>query len=284
VIKIKADNTKVQALKNAVQILKTRTGIIPKAALVLGSGLGALAETIKADAIIKYSEIEGMPKSTVSGHKGCFVFGHIGHVPVVIMQGRIHYYEGYSMDEVVMPIRIMGLMGAETLFLSNAAGGINKEFSTGDLMLITGQISSFVPSPLIGGNLDELGARFPDMSQIYNIKLQNHIIEAAGRTGLSIKKGVYLQVSGPNYESPEEIDMYRILGADAVGMSTACEAVAAHHMGLKVCGVSLITNMAAGVSETPLSHNEVKDMAAQKGEEFKRLITESVKIIGEDND
>ena len=180
------------------------------------------------------------------------------------------------MQEVVLPIRLMKMLGAEILFLTNAAGGIGKEFAAGDFMLITDQIASFVPSPLIGKNVDELGPRFPDMSEIYNKELQELIRTAAREEEIPLKEGVYLQFSGPNYESPAEIRMARILGADAVGMSTACEAIAANHMGMKVCGISCISNLACGISDTPLSHAEVQQMADEKAPLFERLVTKSI--------
>ena len=223
---------------------------------------------------------EGFPVSTVAGHEGRFVFGNIENVPVVIMQGRVHYYEGYDVRDVVMPIRLMGLLGAKTLFLTNAAGGINKSFAQGALMMITDHISSLVPSPLIGGNIDELGLRFPDMSEIYTKKLRDIIRESAKELSIALCEGVYIQTTGPNYETPAEIRAYETLGADAVGMSTAIEAMAARHMGLSVCGISCITNMAAGLSPVPLTHEEVKETADRVGADFKRLVKRAIAAIG----
>lgn len=194
----------------------------------------------------------------------------------MIMQGRVHYYEGYAMTDVVLPVRLMKLLGAEILFLTNAAGGVNFDFHPGDFMMITDQIASFVPSPLIGANVEELGERFSDMSQIYDKELQNLLEETAGDLGIALQKGVYIQLTGPNYESPAEVRMCRLLGADAVGMSTACEAVAANHCGMKICGISCITNLACGMSDTPLNHKEVQDIADKKASEFKRLLTEAI--------
>lgn len=248
----------------------------PKVALVLGSGLGDYAESIQVEASLDYHNIEEFPISTVPGHKGRFIFGYINKVPVVIMQGRVHYYEGYPMSDVVLPIRLMKMMGAEVLFLTNAAGGTNYDFHPGDLMLIKDQISSFIESPLLGENLNELGTRFPDMSEIYNKELRNIIKDVGKSLGISLKEGTYIQLSGPNYESPSEVKMYRLLGADAVGMSTACEAIAANHMGMKICGISCISNMACGMTEEALSHTEVQKIADQVAEVFKKLITESI--------
>ena len=200
------------------------------------------------------------------------IFGKIGKTPVVIMQGRVHYYEGYPMEDVIMPARIMGLLGIKTLLLTNAAGGVNKGFSAGDLMLIKDHVSCFVPNPLIGKNLSELGTRFPDMSEVYDRELSGRIKACAESLGTELKEGVYCQLTGPSYETPAEIKMLSVLGADAVGMSTAVEAIAARHMGVRVCGISLITNMAAGISEVPLSHEEVKEAADKAEVEFGALV------------
>ncbi len=253
----------------------------PKAALVLGSGLGDYADAVRVVRTLDYCRIEDFPVSTVPGHKGRFVFGYVGKVPVVIMQGRVHYYEGYSMEEVVLPIRLMKMMGAEILFLTNAAGGVNEQFHAGDFMMITDQISSFVPSPLIGPNMDELGPRFCDMSQIYDKELQEIIRSAARRLDIPLKEGTYIQLTGPAYETPAEVRMVRALGADAVGMSTACEAVAANHMGMKICGISCISNLGCGMSGQPLSHEEVQETADRVAPLFKYLITESIKKMGD---
>ena len=245
----------------------------PRAALILGSGLGDYGESIQVESTLDYHDIEGFPVSTVPGHKGRFLFGYVGDVPVVIMQGRVHYYEGYPITDVVLPIRLMKMMGAELLFLTNAAGGLNPDFSVGDFMMITDQIANFVPSPLIGPNIDELGPRFCDMSEIYNKDLQGIIRETAKELGISIKEGVYVQLTGPNFETPHEVKMCRILGGDAVGMSTACEAIAANHMGMKICGISCISNMGCGMQEQPLSHAEVQETADRVAPLFKKLIT-----------
>ena len=237
-------NEVYEKLQGCLKSVREKTDFKPEIALVLGSGLGEYAEEIEVAAAIDYKDIEGFPVSTVPGHKGRFIFGYVNGVPVVIMQGRVHFYEGYPMSDVVLPARLMGLMGAKILFLTNASGGINSTFHAGDFMLIRDHIVSFVPSPLIGANIDELGPRFPDMSDIYRRELRDIIKETAKEEGIELKEGVYLQLTGPSYESPSEVSMCRTLGADAVGMSTACEAVAANHMGMAVCGISCITNMA----------------------------------------
>lgn len=275
-------NNEYEKLLRCCRSVRERVSFTPEIALVLGSGLGDYADSIRIEQILDYHEIEGFPVSTAPGHKGRFLFGFVRDVPVVIMQGRIHYYEGYSMSDVVLPIRMMGLMGAKVLFLTNASGGIQEGMHPGDFMLITDQISDFVPSPLIGPNPDELGTRFPDMSHIYAENLQDAVRRAAVRTGIPLKEGVYIQLTGPNYESPAEIRMCRAIGADAVGMSTACEAIAANHMGMRVCGISCISNLAAGISGIPLSHAEVQASADRAAPMFRQLVTESIlEIAGE---
>ena len=239
---------------------------------MLGSGLGGFADNVKIEAVVEYGEIEGFPVSTVSGHKGRFVLGYVGKEPVAVMQGRVHYYEGYPMRDVVLPIRVMARLGARRLILTNAAGGIHPDFAAGALMLLTDHISSFVPSPLLGPNEEAFGLRFPDMSEVYSRKLRTVAEEEAGKLGIPLKQGIYFQTTGPNYETPAEIRMFRTLGADAVGMSTACEAMTARHLGLEVCGISCITNLAAGISKAPLSHEEVKATADRVAEDFQALL------------
>ena len=255
---------------------KEKIDFKPEIAIILGSGLGALADEIDVKAVLNYSEIEGFPTSTVPGHKGRFVFGYMDGVPVVIMQGRVHYYEGYPMSDVVLPTRLMKLMGARVLFLTNASGGVNFGFNAGDFMLINDQISTFIPSPLIGPNIDELGTRFPDMSEIYDKDLRDIIKKTAKDLDIKLQEGVYIQLKGPNFESPAEIRMCRTLGADAVGMSTACEAIAANHMGMKICGISCVANLGCGMTENPLTHKEVMEAADKAAPLFKKLIRGSV--------
>ena len=263
-------------LEVALSVIREKTDFVPRVGLVLGSGLGDFAEGDDIVAEVSYSDIPGFPTSSVVGHKGRFVFKYVEGVPCVIMQGRVHHYEGYDTQKVVMPIRLMRLMGAETLFLTNAAGGINKAFSEGALMLISDHISSLVPSPLIGENIDELGVRFPDMSAVYDKELREKIKRCAKELSIEIHEGVYIQTTGPNYETPAEIRAYEILGADAVGMSTACEAMAARHMGMRVCGISCISNMAAGLNPAPLSHEDIKAMAEKIGDSFKTLVASAI--------
>lgn len=261
------------------KIIREKTDFIPEIAIVLGSGLGNYAEKMEVAAEISYTEIEGFPVSTVAGHDGKFLFGYIGGKAVVMMKGRVHYYEGYEMEDVVLPIRLMKMLGAETLILTNAAGGIDPSYTPGDLMLIEDQIASFVPSPLRGQNLESLGTRFPDMSNIYDSELKDIAKKVAQKQGLNLKRGVYVQTQGPNYESPAEIKMYAAFGAHAVGMSTACEAVAARHMGMRIVGISCISNMAAGVLDQPLNHQEVQETANKIRSVFEQLISGIVEEI-----
>lgn len=266
-------------INECVRYIRSKTSFVPDIGIVLGSGLGAFSKKIDIECVIDYNDIPGFPVSTVNGHAGRFILGYIHNKPVIAMQGRVHYYEGYSMSEVVLPVRVMKLLGIKTLVLTNAAGGVNETFVPGDLMLITDHVSSFVPSPLIGKNIDELGTRFPDMSNVYSERLQKLILNISSEIGIDLKSGVYLQLTGPNYETPAEIRLCRLLGADAVGMSTACEAIAANHMGLEVCGISCITNMASGILKQKLDHKEVQQTADKASEDFNGLILALIKEI-----
>lgn len=269
-----------ERLEKCYECFKKKINFTPDIALILGSGLGDYADSIKQEAVLDYSEIEGFPISTVAGHKGRFVFGYIGDVKVVIMQGRVHYYEGYPMEDVVLPVRLMKLMGAKLLFLTNAAGGVNFDYKAGDFMLISDHIC-MAPSPLIGENANELGVRFPDMSNIYDRELRDIVRNTAKELDIPLREGVYIQLTGPNYESPAEIRMVRTLGADAVGMSTACEAVAANHCGLKTVGISCISNLACGITDQPLTHAEVQETADRAAPLFRQLVTQSVIKLAE---
>lgn len=260
--------------------VRAKTDFVPEIALILGSGLGGFGEKLDVKDIVEYKDIEGFPISTVPGHKGRFIFGYVEGVPVVVMQGRVHCYEGYPVQDVVLPARLMGLLGAKVLFLTNAAGGANPNFKAGDLMLIRDHISCFVPSPLIGANIDELGTRFPDMTQVYDNELCDAVLAAADSIGLKLQQGVYLQLRGPQFESPAEVRMCRMLGADAIGMSTACEAIAAHHMGMRVCGISCVSNLAAGMTDKALTHAEVMEAADKVEAQFTKLVTASIANIG----
>ncbi|MCM1026776.1 MAG: purine-nucleoside phosphorylase [Roseburia sp.] len=266
-----------EKLLNCCECVRRKTDFVPKVAIVLGSGLGDYAESIRVEYELPYSEIEGFPVSTVPGHAGKFIFGYVDEVPVVCMKGRVHYYEGYPITDVVLPARLMKLLGAQILFLTNAAGGINTSFHAGDLMLIRDHISLFAPNPLIGANIDALGVRFPDMSTVYDQDLQQLIRQAAKDNGIFLQEGVYVQLTGPSFEAPAEIRLLRSLGCDAAGMSTVVEAIAANHMGMKICGISCISNLAAGMTANPLTHEEVQEAADLAAPNFKKLVTESVK-------
>ncbi|MDO4562597.1 MAG: purine-nucleoside phosphorylase [Clostridia bacterium] len=259
-------------LKRCIECVRAKVNFKPQIAIVLGSGLVEFAETIDIHATMRYGEIDGFPISTAPGHPGKYVFGYIGDIPVVIMQGRVHYYEGYSMSDVVLPIRLMGSLGASALVLTNAAGAVNPAFSVGDFMILRDHISLFVPSPLIGKNDETLGTRFPDMSNVYDAALRECAHSVANVLDIELKEGIYVQLTGPSYETPAEIRMLRALGADAVGMSTVAEAIAARHMGLRVCAISAISNLASGMKEQTLSHEDIMAMSAQIGPTFHRLL------------
>ncbi|HCJ01323.1 MAG TPA: purine-nucleoside phosphorylase [Clostridiales bacterium] len=261
-----------EMVRIAEESVRKVTSFVPDVAIVLGSGLGAFAEEVENPIVIGSDRISGYAKSTISGHLGRLVFGTLRGKKVVIQQGRVHYYEGYEMSQVVLPVRLMCALGAKTVILTNAAGGIDPSYKAGDLMAITGQISQFVPSPLRGENDDEFGPRFPDMSCVYSPRLIALAKEGAAKAGITMHEGVYIQVSGPQFETPEEIRAFRVLGADAVGMSTAVEAIAARHMGREVMGISLIANPAAGISEEPLSHEDVKRAADAAGKKFGEVL------------
>ena len=264
-------------LMTCLESVKAKIDFKPEIALILGSGLGDYADEINIVDTIEYRDIEGFPVSTVKGHKGRFVFGYVEETPVVIMQGRVHYYEGYPMTDVVLPTRLMGMLGAKKILLTNAAGGVNVAYKPGDFMLITDHITTGVPSPLIGPNMEELGTRFPDMSEVYSARLRSVIRKCAAECRIDIKEGVYVQFTGPSFESPAEIRMVRTLGGDAVGMSTVVEAIAANHMGMRICGISCVCNLAAGMTDTPLTHEEVQEAADKAEPLFTKLVAEAVK-------
>lgn len=241
----------------------------PDTALVLGSGLGFFAETsLELAGNLNYADLPDFPRSTAPGHAGRFVWGRLGPRKVVCMQGRFHYYEGYSLAQIALPIRLMAAAGAQTLFLTNAAGGIRRDFQAGDLMLLMDHINLLGDNPLRGPNDDRLGPRFPDMSQVYDPELRKLARRVAVQNDLLLREGVYLATSGPSFETPAEIRAFRILGADAVGMSTVPEAITARHLGMRVAAVSCITNLAAGLSQEPISHEDVEDTATRVRKPF----------------
>ncbi len=271
-----SNNEAYEKLKGCFKAVRRKTNFSPEIAITLGSGLGDFADNIQVETVIDYKDIDGFPVSTAPGHAGQFILGTLGGKKVVCMKGRIHYYEGYSVSDVVLPARLMRLMGAQILFLTNASGGINPAFKAGDFMLLTDHISSFVPNPLVGPNFSEIGVRFPDMTEVYDRKLSDIIRNSAKECGIDLKEGVYLQTSGASYESPAEIKMYKSLGADAVGMSTAIEAIAAHHAGLRVVAVSCISNLAAGISPAKLTEEEVLEAGRAAAPRFKELVIRSI--------
>ncbi|MCR5178788.1 MAG: purine-nucleoside phosphorylase [Lachnospiraceae bacterium] len=270
-----------ERIASAVKSVQDRTNLRPKVALVLGSGLGEFAAELIVTEEIPYSEIEGFPVSTAPGHDGKLILGLLDKTPVVCMKGRVHCYEGYDPWEVVFPVRVMKRLGAEVLFVTNAAGGINFGFMAGDLMLITDHISLFAPNPLIGPNLNDFGTRFPDMTHAYDEELCDLIRDAAFDEHVPLQEGVYVQVTGPSFESPTEIKMLRSLGADAVGMSTVSEVIAARHAGMRVVGISCIANAAAGMTKELLSGDDVNLTANEAAPLFTRLLTGSIRRIGE---
>lgn len=262
----------LEQLEEAKRYIEDKTTLNPEVGLILGSGLGVLADTLEERVTIPYGDIPHFPVSTVEGHAGELLIGMAGGRPVVMMSGRFHLYEGYSPDTVTFPVRVMKAMGVRQLLVTNSAGGINTRFKPGDLMLITDHLNLTGQNPLAGPNEARLGPRFPDMSEAYSKRLRNVAREAAGQLGIELREGVYAGLLGPSYETPAEIRMLRQLGADAVGMSTVLEVIAARHAGLEVLGISCITNMAAGILDQPLSHDEVVETAARVRETFLELV------------
>jgi purine-nucleoside phosphorylase len=267
-----ASTSLYERAEHATRIIRARINVEPRIAVVLGSGLGGFADDFEDAAGIPYEEIPGFMRSTAQGHAGRLVAGKVDSVPVVAMQGRVHYYEGYSLEEVTFPIRTFSLLGIKTLILTNAAGGINVQLTQGGLMVLTDHVNLMGDNPLRGANDERFGPRFPDMSSVYSPELQELAIEEARAVGVEMRRGVYCALSGPSYETPAEIHLLRNLGADAVGMSTVPEAIVARHMGLEVLGISCITNMAAGISDEPINHEEVMATGDRVRESFTELL------------
>ena len=264
---------------SAADFIRSQISLRPTVGLVLGSGLGDFANTLEDAVRIPYSDIPNFPVPTVPGHSGALVFGRKCGQDVVVLQGRIHYYEGLPQQEITLPIRVLAALGVKTLVLTNACGGVNLSFHPGDLMLICDHINLSGSSPLLGPNLDTFGPRFPDMSDLYTAALRSAIKEKAAAAGISLQEGVYAMYPGPNYETPAEIRMFRILGADTVGMSTVPEALVAGHCGMQVVGVSCITNMAAGVLPVKLSHAEVIETADRVHDVFHKLVDLILEVV-----
>lgn len=250
-------STLYERAQEAARLIRTRTSADVSVAIVLGSGLGAFAGDLAAPAEIPYNDIPGFARTTVEGHAGRLLIGKLNEVTVAAMQGRFHFYEGYSLEDVTFPIRVLKLLGVRTLVLTNAAGSLNVEFTPGSLMVISDHINLLGDNPLRGRNDERFGPRFPDLTSVYSPELQNIVIDAGNAMGLELRRGIYAALSGPSYETPAEIHMVRTLGADAVGMSTVPEAIVARHMGMNVVGISCITNLAAGVSNRPIDHSQV---------------------------
>lgn len=271
-------------LDEASSFIQKQLTAEPSIGMILGSGLGVLAEKIENPVTVTYSEIPHFPVSTVSGHKGQLVAGTLEGRQVIAMQGRFHYYEGYSMQQVTFPVRVMKKLGVTSLIVTNASGGINQNFMPGDLMVITDHINNMGHNPLIGSNDDESGPRFPDMSAVYDRSYIKHAEACAANLNITIQKGVYVGNTGPTYETPAEVNMLRVLGGDAVGMSTVPEVIVSSHTGLRVLGISCISNMAAGIMDQPLTHDEVMKTTANVREDFLRFVRELVRTLPEESE
>ncbi|MDP4144817.1 MAG: purine-nucleoside phosphorylase [Bacillota bacterium] len=267
-------------ISESVNFIKNKINFKPEVGIILGSGLGNLAEQVENKVIIKYSEVPNLPTSTVKGHAGQFVFGKFKGKNIMMMQGRFHYYEGYDMRNLSLPVYIMKYLGVENLIVTNAAGGVNTEFYPGDLMLIKDHINFAFSNPLIGKNDELVGPRFPDMSTAYSRQLIALAKKTASRLNIKIVEGTYFMMTGPSYETPAEIKMIRHLGGDAVGMSTVPEVIAARHCGLQVLGISCITNMAAGILDKPLNHEEVIETSLKVKDKFILLVSNIIESIG----
>src|ERR1044072_6673520 len=266
--------------ERAAQQIRSRTKMTPSIAVVLGSGLGAFADELADSTAVAYKEIPGFAQATVEGHAGKLVIGKAGDVPIAAMQGRFHFYEGYSLDDVTFPIRVLKLLGVQTLILTNAAGSLNTEVTPGSLMVISDHINLMGANPLIGPNDNRFGPRFPDLTSTYDPDLQNLVIEEAKAIDIDMRRGVYAALSGPSYETPAEIHMVRTLGADAVGMSTVPEAIVARHMEMSLIGISCITNLAAGVSNRPIDHSQVMEIGKRVRAEFTELLRRVIAKLG----
>ena len=265
--------------EHATRIIRSRISVEPRIAVVLGSGLGGFADDFKESVAIPYEDIPGFVRSTAQGHAGRLVIGNVDSVPVLAMQGRVHYYEGYSLEEVTFPVRTFGLLGIKTLILTNAAGGINVQLAQGALMVISDHLNLMGVNPLRGPNDERFGPRFPDMTAVYSPELQELVVEEAKAINVEVRRGKYGALSGPSYETPAEITMLRNLGADAVGMSTVPEAIVARHMGVEVLGISCITNMAAGISDEPINHEEVMATGNRVRATFTELLQRVIAAI-----
>lgn len=269
----------IAKLSNAADFIRSKSSIKPKIGLTLGSGLNSMVKTIDIETAIPFSEIPGFPQTTVEGHSGKLILGTLAGVPVAALQGRIHYYEGYKMEEVVFPTRVLAMLGIETLILTNSAGGIQNEMKPGDFMIITDHINLFGDHPLKGPNIEKFGPRFPDMTYAYDPKLIDKMRQQFEKLSINFHEGVYCGVTGPTYETPAEIRYLKIIGGSAVGMSTVPECIAANHFGLKVAGISCITNLAAGITGEKLNHKEVQDVAGKVEKQFSDFLIQFIGSI-----
>jgi len=270
----------IEKIHEATGVLKSKLNQIPDIALILGSGLGPLADELEEAVTIAYTDLPHFPESTVVGHAGQFVCGNLHDIPVLVMKGRYHFYEGYALEQVTFPVRVMQALGIKTLIVTNAAGGVNKSYHAGDLMLISDHINLMGDHPLIGPNEETLGVRFPDMSDVYDRQLRELAKSVAATVGVALHEGVYCATTGPSYETPAEVRMIRTLGGDAVGMSTVPEAIVARHGDMKVLGISCITNPASGILDQPLSHQEVIDTSERVKGTFIKLVKAMIDKIG----
>lgn len=266
----------IDSIENSVQFIQSKSGVKPRIGITLGSGLASFAKHIDVDCSLSYSEIPSFAPTTVDGHPGQLLLGHINQVPVAVLQGRIHYYEGHTLQQVVHPTRVLAFLGIETLILTNAAGGLNPAMKPGDLMVISDHINLSGDNPLRGRNSTELGPRFPDMSEAYDKSLVENLVALLQAKGIPYFKGVYCGVSGPSYETPAEVQFLRNIGGSAVGMSTVPETIAAVHLGLRVCGISCITNLGSGLTKSPITHEEVKEVGKKVETVFSEVIKDFV--------
>lgn len=272
--------TLFEKLEEASTFIKKARDTRPRVGVVLGSGLGAFVDQIQDQVVLGYEQIPHFKKTTVEGHEGRLILGHIEGVEVAVMQGRYHAYEGHDMDQVVFPVRLLARLGIDSIILTNASGGVNTSYKAGDLVMITDHINISGLNPLVGPNIAELGPRFPDMTRAYDVNLRTILMAQAKSLGIDLKQGVYAGVLGPTYETPAEVRMVRILGGDLVGMSTVPESIAANHLGIRVAGVSCVTNMAAGIENEKLQHEDIKEQALKVMAKFSQLLCSAIKEMG----
>lgn len=278
------EQTYAERLQSCKKQIEAVTDFKPDVVLVLGTGLGDFADTLDVKAKISYKDINGWPNSTAPKHAGNLIFAEYNGLKLAVMQGRVHYYEGYSMQEVVLPLRVLHLLGADTVILTNAVGSMNPEFKVGDFVCVNDQIASFVPSPLVGENDEALGERFVGMTDAFDQDMQDTVLKLGQDKNIPVHSGVFLQVTGPQFETPAEIRMYRSLGADTIGMSTGAEVIAARHMGMKVCDINAVSNMAAGMEEEEFTQEQIEENMTHSAANFKVLINGLLDSLAEQSD